>query len=270
MRRHGWSHGLTDNPRLTQENVFARIGNDRVLGYHCPNVVSVCWRQRTGRQHVTRLSLIGRRITRDGFPETGSPCISASKFIAPNHDHHATGCLALRMVTPTATSQSGFLKKAAGLTLLLRHAFPQVRLPSRSGKTRPRASEPNPFQAVPNLRPMFDAATQGLLLPQVRPDSTNPPCLCLSVTTMRVNAIRLSVVSDGTTGTRVCYTHPLDFCFLAGHACGRSASRPLETWRPHVTTTHDPAPSRDLAGSAACQREAVSCLDHRLSDERGR
>jgi len=86
------------------------------------------------------------------------------------------------MVTPAATSQASFLKEAAGLTLLLRHAFPQVRLPSRSGKTKPRASESNPFQADPNSRPMFDAATQGMLLPQVRPDSTNALPLCLSVT----------------------------------------------------------------------------------------
>lgn len=87
-------------------------------------------------------------------------------------------------MTPTATSQTSFLEKAAGLTLLLRHAFPQVRLPSRSGKTKPRASESNPFQAVPNFRLMFDVATQGMLLPQVRPDSTNAPRLCLSVTSL--------------------------------------------------------------------------------------
>ena len=86
------------------------------------------------------------------------------------------------MVTPTATSQTSFLEKAAGLTLVLRHAFPQVRLPSRSGKTKPRASESNTIQAVPNYRPMLETATQGMLLPQVRPDSTNAPRLCLSVT----------------------------------------------------------------------------------------
>jgi hypothetical protein len=65
------------------------------------------------------------------------------------------------MVTPAATSQTSFLEKAAGLTLLLRHAFPQVRLPSRSGKTKPRASGTNPFQAVPKIRPLIRSRHPG-------------------------------------------------------------------------------------------------------------
>ena len=211
VRWHGRAHRLGDEPGLTQKHILSGIGGDSVLGHDRADVVSVRRRKRPGRHCMPELFLLRVSSTGYGFPKACGPRVAASKLVAPNHDHHATGCLALRVVTPTATSQTSFLEKAAGLTLLLRHAFPQVRLPSRSGKTKPRASESNPFQAVPNSRPMFDAATQGMLLPQVRPDSTNAPSLCLSVTSLRVSVVRFTSCPANAVGKRRVLHLPVGF-----------------------------------------------------------